>query len=178
MADDSQHDQDFVGGSAGASNTFPIQVSTSERLIHCREREDEHAAVLWEATRSTSSLVRQSLNNNKADSISYHVLLDRYIVFRPQEGSSRCDQGTTLQDHRSVLLPSSSSSPPLLHTSQLTMPPSSFPLSFLPSDMSTSKTGKHGHAKVHLIATDVSTTPSSSRGKEGARCQLALFSGH
>jgi hypothetical protein len=24
-------------------------------------------------------------------------------------------------------------------------------------DMSTSKTGKHGHAKVHLVATDVST---------------------
>ena len=32
MADDSQHDQDFVGGSAGASNTFPIQVSPTAEL--------------------------------------------------------------------------------------------------------------------------------------------------
>ena len=32
MADDSQHDQDFVGGSAGASNTFPIQVSRTAEL--------------------------------------------------------------------------------------------------------------------------------------------------
>lgn len=32
MADDSQHDQDFVGGSAGASLTFPIQVSRPRSL--------------------------------------------------------------------------------------------------------------------------------------------------
>ena len=30
-------------------------------------------------------------------------------------------------------------------------------------DMSTSKTGKHGHAKVHLVAIDVSTSLVSGR---------------
>ena len=30
-------------------------------------------------------------------------------------------------------------------------------------DMSTSKTGKHGHAKVHLVAIDVSLVPRRSR---------------
>jgi translation initiation factor 5A len=33
-------------------------------------------------------------------------------------------------------------------------------------DMSTSKTGKHGHAKVHLIAIDVSDATNAGREEE------------
>ncbi|KAL7412199.1 eukaryotic translation initiation factor 5A [Mrakia frigida] len=69
MADDSQHDHDFVGGSAGASNTFPIQCSALRKGAH--------------------------------------------VVIKGR------------------------------------------PCKII--DMSTSKTGKHGHAKVHLIATDIFT---------------------
>ena len=98
-----------------------------------------------------------------------------------QEGSSRCHQGTTLQDHRSVRA----------RRAALPLPPSpSLPLAhadrarliLASTDMSTSKTGKHGHAKVHLIATDVRTSLSllgqREDGKEGDDCQLARFSGH
>jgi len=69
MADDSQHDQDFVGGSAGTSLTFPIQCSALRKGGH--------------------------------------------VVIKGR------------------------------------------PCKII--DMSTSKTGKHGHAKVHLIATDIFT---------------------
>ena len=36
-------------------------------------------------------------------------------------------------------------------------------------DMSTSKTGKHGHAKVHLVATDVSTLTLAASSRDGAK---------
>jgi translation initiation factor 5A len=54
-----------------------------------------------------------------------------------------------------VLTESLFSPPPLTRLRRSSTSPSPHPRQII--DMSTSKTGKHGHAKVHLVATDIFT---------------------